>query len=56
MTGMLNDGADFPSWYYHRDPTHVNFFSHATMRWIAALCGWEARFPSQNVVLFRKGN
>ena len=56
MTGMLNDWADFPSWYYHRDQTHVNFFSQTTMHWLAEFYGWEARFPSQNVVLFRKGN
>ena len=56
MTGMLQNWEDFSSWYYHRDPTHVNFFSHATMLWLAALYGWEERFPSQNVVLFRKGN
>ena len=54
MTGMLESWDDFPGWYYHRDPTHVNFFSHATMRWISERHTWKARFPSQNVALFQK--
>ena len=56
MTGMLETWENFADWYYHRDPTHVNFFSHATMNWIGENYGWEADFPSQNVVLFRKVN
>ncbi len=55
MTGMLENWVDFPSWYYHRDPTHVNFFSQTTMRWIAKHFRWDVRFPKQNVSLFRKG-
>ena len=54
MTEMLKIWDDFESWHYHRDPTHINFYSHATMLWIAARFGWKACFPSQNVVLFRK--
>ena len=54
MTGMLESWDAFPSWHYHRDPTHVNFFSIGTMRWLANRYGWEALFPRENVVLFRK--
>ena len=54
MTGMLDSWRDFPSWYYHRDPTHVNFFSKKTMLWVADHYSWDAQFPRQNVVLFRK--
>ena len=54
MTGMLDDWADFPSWYYHRDPTHVCFYSRRTMNWIAERYGWEPAFPRDAVVLFRK--
>ena len=35
MTGMLETWDEFPSWYYHRDPTHINFFSITTMQWLA---------------------
>ena len=56
MTGMLNDRADFPSWYYHRDPTHVNFYSRKTMQWIAEKYSWEPIFPRENVALFLKNS
>ena len=52
MTGMPADWSQFPDWYYHHDPTHVNFFSHRTMDWIARRYGWEAHYPSDNVALF----
>ena len=54
MTGMLERWDEFPGWYYHRDPTHVNFFSKSTMQWIARHYNWGACFPRQNVALFRK--
>lgn len=54
MTGMLDGWEEFPSWYYHRDPTHMGFYSVTTMRWIANRHSWEPRFPRPNVVLFRK--
>ncbi len=54
MTGMLEDWDEFPSWYYHRDPTHVCFYSRATMHWLAQRHGWQAFFPRQNVVLFHR--
>lgn len=54
MTGMLESWDDFPDWYYHRDPTHVNFFSRETMRWIANRFCWTEQFPRDNVALFRK--
>ncbi len=54
MTGMLTDWSEFQSWYYHRDPTHVNFYSRKTMRWLASRYGWHALFPEQNVALFQK--
>ena len=54
MTGMLDSWSDFPDWYYHRDPTHVCFYSRDTMEWIADRFHWRARFPSPNVVLFEK--
>ncbi len=54
MTAMLDDWADFPEWYYHRDPTHVAFYGRRTMQWIADWHGWRASFRKDNVVLFRK--
>ena len=54
MTAMPDDWAGFPGWHYHRDPTHVAFYTNRTMRWIAARHGWRPTFPRRNVVLFRK--
>ena len=54
MTGMLDTWRDFPDWYYHRDPTHICFYSKHTMSWIARRYCWEPSFPRQNVVLFHK--
>ena len=54
MTEMPVDWAGFPEWHYHRDPTHVAFYTERTMRWIAAKHGWRPTFPRRNVVLFRK--
>ena len=54
MTGMLESWDAFSDWYYHRDPTHVNFFSRNTMLWIADRFCWAAHFPRDNVALFKK--
>lgn len=54
MTGMPESWDDFASWHYHRDPTHINFYSRATMEWIAKRHGWDADFPCRNVALFHK--
>ena len=54
MTGMPEDWSAFPEWGYHRDPTHIAFYSETTMRWIARRYGWQPRFPRRNVTLFGK--
>lgn len=52
MTGLHRPEIPFETWWYRRDPTHVCFYSEATMRWIAARHGWSVVFPSADVVLF----
>ena len=54
MTGMLESWDDFDEWYYHRDPTHICFYSKRTMEWIAERFSWDIHFPRPNVVLFQK--
>ena len=54
MTGMLSTWDKFPDWYYHRDPTHISFYSRKTMQWIADHGPWRAVYPRNNVVLFQK--
>ena len=54
MTSMLDNWSDFPEWGYHRDPTHIAFYTDTTMRWIAQQWDWQPSFPRPNVVLFHK--
>ena len=54
MTGMLESWNDFTDWHYHRDTTHICFYSRRTMEWIAERFSWDVQFPSPNVVLFQK--
>lgn len=54
MTELLDDGRDFATWRYARDPTHVCFYHADTMAWIAGARGWRMEAPARNVVLFRK--
>lgn len=54
MTGILDNQNNFPDWYYHRDPTHICFYSKRTMEWISDHFMWDVIMPAPNVVLFRK--
>jgi hypothetical protein len=54
MTELLEDGRDFGTWRYARDPTHVCFYHADTMRWIAGAHGWRMETPARNVVLFHR--
>lgn len=54
MTLFWEEGIDFASWYYRRDPTHVAFYSQATFRWIGSFCGFpKVWFPSNRIALLR---
>ena len=54
MTEMLEPEVDFARWWYHREPTHVCFYTRETMVWIAERYGWRVEFPRKNVTLFQK--
>lgn len=54
LTGVLEDDAAFPSWWYHRDPTHVAFYRPETLAWIARRFGWSLERPSRDAALFLK--
>ena len=53
MTDILEDIRKFPEWYYHRDPTHVAFYTRHTFHWIAEWLDLEVEFPKERVVLYR---
>lgn len=54
MTAFAPADDDFAAWHYHRDPTHVVFYSPATLRAIAAARGWTCEIPAANVALMQK--
>lgn len=54
MTDILEDRERFGDWYYHRDPTHVAFYTHRTFRWIGKWLGLEVKYTRGRVVLLRK--
>ena len=55
MTRFHGIEAPFATWWYRRDPTHVCFYSEATMRWIADSRAWTVEFPAPHVTLFSVG-
>ena len=53
MTELVDERLS-ESWWYLRDPTHVCFYSMATLTWIAARFAWVVEAPQRNVVLMHK--
>jgi hypothetical protein len=54
MTEFSTDPDQFSDWWYHRDPTHVCFYSVKTFDWIASWKNWLRSYPQKNVVIFQK--
>ncbi len=54
MTSVLDDVPSFEDWYYHKDPTHVCFYSQKTFEWIAEWIGWKIEAQKGNVAVFAK--
>lgn len=54
MTELRDSSQDFKNWHYHRDPTHVNFFSKQTMRWLGNHYNYDLLCCEARVVIFRK--
>lgn len=52
-TEIIQPTQDFQSWYYRKDPTHVNFFREATLLWLGDYLGWKLELRSGRVTLFR---
>jgi hypothetical protein len=52
MTRFYGLDTPFPGWWYHRDPTHVCFYSPETMKWIAEAFEWSLEIPEANIALF----
>ncbi len=54
MTQPLPKPADFATWHYKTDPTHVCFFSASTWDWVAARLHAEQVRPRRDVTLLIK--
>lgn len=54
MTRFIDDPESFIRSQYHRDPTHVCFYSTPTFSWLGRKQDWRASFPAKNVVLFHR--
>ena len=54
MTWLWDDAIDFAGWSYRKDPTHLVFYSQASLRWIARRHGFtEVSFPARRLILLR---
>jgi SAM-dependent methyltransferase len=53
MTSLAPPPERFAAWHYHRDPTHVCFYRHATFRYVAARWAALLSFPADNVIFLR---
>lgn len=55
MTKRPTGHAAFGDWHYILDPTHIGFYSEATLSWFASAHGLAVRFPAADVALLQKG-
>lgn len=44
---------EFQNWYYRREDTHICFYSHKTLSWIATQWNWEILEKTGREVIFR---
>jgi hypothetical protein len=54
MTELRPDIDHFPAWWYHRDPTHVSFYSTHTLHWLCRQFGWQIKRLAGRVILLQK--
>ena len=54
MTSGYPKNAEFSSWYYRRDLTHIGFFTESTMKVIAEKYNWDLLFAKSPYWIFRK--
>lgn len=54
MTAMLDGVSDFSRWYYKDDPTHVSFYSRASIDWLARRHRLRVEYPSPSVILLQR--
>ena len=55
MTKLALDRQAFDRWHYKDDPTHISFFSVATLRWLASSWNASLELVGADVALWTKG-
>ena len=53
-TSLLDEDADFQTWYYANDWTHVSFFSAGTFDWVAKRYGLDILERDGGRIVFKK--
>lgn len=53
-TALTDFMGDFEKWHYHRDPTHVVFYSKKSFQWIANTLGWEVMEMAKEKIILRR--
>jgi 8-oxo-dGTP pyrophosphatase MutT (NUDIX family) len=53
-TSLLDEDADFQTWYYANDWTHVSFFSEGTFDWLAKRYGLDILEREGGRIVFKK--
>lgn len=56
MTKMVLNQAEFSSWHYKNDQTHICFYSRETFNYLAQIWGASVEYPNSDVVLIKKPN
>lgn len=54
MTKLVIDKDAFSRWHYKNDPTHISFFSHTTLQWLANQYHCQLEFVAKDAVTFRQ--
>jgi hypothetical protein len=52
MTKRVIDVAAFSRWHYKNDPTHICFYSEATLKWLAAKYHLQMELIDKDVAIF----
>lgn len=54
MTKFYDDKVDFKNWNYRKDETHVSFYTHRTVEWLAQEFNWKVLELSHSICIFKQ--
>ncbi len=56
MTKLTDTVDNFKNWHYKNDPTHINFFSQQTFKWLANKLNYSVQFYGVDTIVLTKRN